>query len=153
MCNEHTTQATDDSAENPWLIGDPTGPVSATQAQSEPFAAIREPFTDLQIAVITGDREGAQAAAQRGLDVAFEPYYQGRGEFDHARLFADLQRSKGSELGDDESQTIGRAVGRWTARRYFWELEQSGLSLTERAERIADYATQSWEKLAAVLVA
>lgn len=84
------------------------------QAQPDPFAAINAAWSDI---VNAPSFEAAQERARAAIDTTLQGYYLGRGNFDHVRFLADLERTKGSPLNELEYRFFGRIIGDWTGSK------------------------------------
>jgi hypothetical protein len=133
MCNQSTLRDRefDSLVEQSISAPDNAAQVQAAQAAPKPFSAINESFEAVRAAIRSGDFQAAQDAAQAGVKATLEPYYLGRGQFDHVRFLADLESEKGSKLDEFELRLFGRAVGEFTGGKLADEVNSGAISTSE----------------------
>ena len=105
-------------------------PVPQAKSRS-PFDAVDDAFPAISKAISAGDIQGARAIATEASKATLGAYYLGRGQFDHVRFLADLEREKGSPLNESELRLFGRAVGNFTGNALADEVQQGKISQSE----------------------
>lgn len=99
-------------------------PNDETPVGSSPTTAgATETFAQLDRELSLGNEEGAKRIAEAYVDKRFQPYYLGRGQFDHVRFLKDLETAKGRPLTQADLKLYGSAVGTWTGEQAIKEAE------------------------------
>ena len=105
--------------------------IEAQSKAPSTFDPIDSAFPKVVEALSAGDVEGARRIAAEASNASLEPYYLGRGAFDHDRFLADLAKEKGSALNEAELRLFGRAVGTFTGDKLGQEVNAGKLSFEE----------------------
>lgn len=106
------------------IVQDEGLPNDETPVASSPLTAgATETFAQVARELSLGNQEGAKSIVETYVDKRFQPYYLGRGQFDHVRFLKDLETVKGRPLTPADLKLYGGAVGIWTGEQATKEAE------------------------------